>query len=681
MVKLACDFETVVTGKKDQTKTEVWSAASIDLKAENTYDAVEVQGSIDDYMKFLFSHKEKVLAYFHNEKFDGSFIVDWLLKKGYEHVDHVKEKDMKNNQFSCLISSKGIWYSIKFKHSSRMYEIRDSYKLLPFSLSKIGKSFQTEHQKLEMEYEGARYANCKISSEEMKYIKNDVLVLKEALNIMEEQKHTKMTIGSCCMNEYKKAYHPTAFATLFPNLYGDNYRLPSGFGATSAGDYIRKSYKGGWCYLRPDRANMIFRAHIQFKGKKIAGVTCDVNSLYPSMMESTSGNRYPIGFPHFFTGEIPDYVKGNKECYYFVRVRTRFYLKEKHLPTIQIKNNPLYPPRKWLDTSDYVDRDGNHWKYLIDDISNLKTAKQKKIHEFIAPNTHDGIYEMIPELTLTMTDWQLLNEHYDLEDTEILDGCWFDTQIGIFDEYIRKYAEIKMKSKGAVRELAKLFLNNLYGKFATSPDASFKVPYLKDNVLHFYDEEDEVISKAGYIPIGTAITSYAREFTIRAAQANYDAFVYSDTDSIHLLCSPNDVKGAPEDPVKFNHWKYEACWDEAIFVRAKTYIEHDTHENREEVDPYYNVKCAGMPDRAKKHFIAQMENEPMKDDEKVEDYEKRIGIKKLNDAEVFFHRQHRFTLADFKIGLTVPGSLKPKRVEGGVVLFNMDYCMRPSILF
>ena len=82
------------------------------------------------------------------------------------------------------------------------------------------------------------------------------------------------------------------------------------------------------------------------------------------------------------------------------------------------------------------------------------------------------------ELTLTMMDYHLLLEHYDLSDTEYIDGCWFATEIGLFDRYMEKYKKIKMESKGAMRELAKLFLNNLYGKMASSTDSSFKVFFM-----------------------------------------------------------------------------------------------------------------------------------------------------------------------------------------------------------
>ena len=121
----------------------------------------------------------------------------------------------------------------------------------------------------------------------------------------------------------------------------------------------------------------------------------------------------------------------------------------------------------------------------------------------------------------------------------------------MFDPYIDKYAAIKMSSKGAKRESAKLFLNNLYGKLASSTDSSFKVAYVKeDGSLGFYTVAEH--EKApGYIPCGSAITSYARNFTIRAAQANYDHFIYSDTDSIHCNMNPLDVKGVKLDSSKF----------------------------------------------------------------------------------------------------------------------------------
>ena len=45
---------------------------------------------------------------------------------------------------------------------------------------------------------------CNITEKEKEYIANDVLAVKEALEIMFTEGHNKLTIGSCCLEEYKK---------------------------------------------------------------------------------------------------------------------------------------------------------------------------------------------------------------------------------------------------------------------------------------------------------------------------------------------------------------------------------------------------------------------------------------------------------------------------------------------
>lgn len=43
-----------------------------------------------------------------------------------------------------------------------------------------------------------------ITDEEKKYIANDVLVVKEALEIVFKEGHNGVTIGSCCLKELEK---------------------------------------------------------------------------------------------------------------------------------------------------------------------------------------------------------------------------------------------------------------------------------------------------------------------------------------------------------------------------------------------------------------------------------------------------------------------------------------------
>lgn len=614
------DFETTVDGSNTQDKTEVWASAITELYDSNEY--VRVDNNIYDFIHYCFNLSANSVIYFHNLKFDGTFILDYIIKsKKYElaydvdNKDYYSDKDMPDMSYKCMISDMGQWYSITVKHHNKLIYFKDSLKLLPFALKKIGKDFKTKHQKLDIEYVGVRKAYGIITQEEQEYIKNDVLVIKEALEIMFSEGHNKLTIGSCCMAEFRESIkYDYDYSTMFPDLTIQECDM---LNFSNADEYIRQSYKGAWCYLKKGCENKIYTD----------GETYDVNSLYPSMMHSISGNRYPVGLPIFWRGNyIPDKALLDNK-YYFIRIKTSFKLKKNHLPFLQIKGTYLYKGNEMLETSDYV--------------------------------KDDKTYNNRVTLTLTMTDFALLKEHYELYDFEILDGCYFNAIVGIFDNYINKYMQIKINSSGAIKQIAKLFLNNLYGKMATSPINMFKVPYndagvIKYKIIKGYDKN------AGYIAIGSAITSYARNFTIRSAQQNYDNFIYADTDSIHI--KGHNVKGIEIHPKNFCCWKNETSWDKAIFVRQKTYIEHVIKEDGVDVESaYYNVKCAGMNDRCKKLMLLS--------------FGEKEEVTRLTDEEKEFISVER-SLKDFKVGLVVPGKLLPHVIDGGTVLYSTTFKLR-----
>lgn len=642
--KFMCDFETTVY--EGQTSTEVWASASVEFYTEN----VNIFHSIDEQFQYFKTLNCDIVAYYHNLKFDGNFWLSYLLTKlKYEQAIHylndeqtqaefIAIKDMKNKTFRYTISDMGQWYTLTIKVNNHIIELRDSLKLLPFSVKQIGKSFKTKHQKLDMEYIGYRYAGCNITDEEKQYIANDVLVVKEALEQLFNDGHDKLTIGSCCMEEYKKSTGAYDYKDLFPPL--DEVALDKNiFGSSNADEYIRHSYRGGWCYLVKGKENKV----------RHNGTTGDVNSLYPSMMHSQSGNYFPIGKPYFWSGNIiPNEAIGENK-YYFLRIKTRFYIKENKLPFIQIKGNHLYKGTESLTTSDILNKDGTYNRYYKDKNNNI----------------HDSAVIM----TVTMTDYKLMLKHYELVDFEILDGCWFYSDIGIFDNYINHYAEIKMNSKGAKRTEAKLFLNNLYGKLASSSNSSFKVAYVKDDESIGFYIVPANNKKVGHIATGSAITSYARNFTITAAQKNYygvdkAGFIYADTDSIHCDLPADKIKGITVDPVKFCCWKLESSWDTAIFTRQKTYIEHITHNDLIPVDePYNDIKCAGMPQKCKDLFNKSMQGYEVKESDNYTQSELKFLATKRD-------------YSDFKVGLCVPGKLLPKRIKGGVLLVNTTYEMR-----
>nr|DAQ04535.1 MAG TPA: DNA polymerase B [Caudoviricetes sp.] len=623
-IRIAADFET--TTYKGQTDTEVWAAAFTTIGSEK----VTICNSIELFFSSIREYVGNLQIYFHNLKFDGHFILDYFIRnysQAIENNEFLPEKRMRNGSFKYLISDMGQWYYIIWKIDGRIIEFRDSYKLLPFSLKKLGKDFKTKHQKTSLEYKGIRKSGDSIKEDEADYIRNDVLVLSEALNIFFSQGHTGLTIGSCCLSEFKQTIgNDRIYSMLFPDLREYN------IGEETVESFIRKAYRGGWCYLNPRYS----------KSELGCGTTYDVNSLYPYVMLAESGNYYPYGLPYVWTGNtIPDKAL---DKFYYVRIRASFDLKPNMLPFVQIKHNPVYRGNEMLITSRVKGSDGRYYSYY-----NIKGTDEIKIAEV--------------ELTFCKPEFELFLKHYDANYT-IIAGCYFDQTTGIFDEYLTKYRHIKENSEGAIRATAKLFSNNLYGKMAASDFSSYKICEMDKDVLAFHTIEAHE-KTPGYIPIGAAITAYARRHTIRAAQANFLRFVYADTDSIHCIGEPEDVVGVEKHVSKYGAFKLESTWDVGYFARQKTYIEgkYDGDILR------YDIKCAGMPQHSKDLLAWSLGG--LTEDEKQ-------AIKLENDAERIFVSTPR-QLTDFDVGLVVPGKLIPKRLPGGIVLEDTFFEMRATI--
>ena len=148
-------------------------------------------------------------------------------------------------------------------------------------------------------------------------------------------------------------------------------------------------------------------------------------------------------------------------------------------------------------------------------------------------------------------------------------------------------------------------LNSLYGKFAKNPYNRSKYPYINELGEVSYHLGDVEEGKGLYIPIGAFITSYAREKTIRTSQAirdytlktyGKDYYIYSDTDSIHMLDLPEEeLKSFVDiDDYILGYWKLESRFKRGKFLRQKCYIEED-YDNK------INVTVAGLPKKLGKY--------------------------------------------------------------------------------
>ena len=319
--RFMADFETTVY--EGQEHTEVWAAALTEIYGP---PAVSIDHSIEDFFNRLVDLKESIVVYFHNLKFDCQFILTWLFKNDFIHVED--RKNLETKTFGTLISDKGLFYSIEvifYRNGKNVNKVTfvDSLKLIPLSVKAIAESFHLPISKLEIDYDS--HNNLPIghplTKEEIDYITNDVKIVAYAIKYFEDQGLTKMTIGSCALNEYKSLINKKNFDRWFPTpKYHDD---------------VKQSYRGGFTYLNPEFAN-----------KTIGnGIVLDVNSLYPSVMYDS---YLPYGRPIFFWGE---YEEDILYPLYTQMFRCQFELKPGKIPTIQIKHGGGFVENEYLTSS------------------------------------------------------------------------------------------------------------------------------------------------------------------------------------------------------------------------------------------------------------------------------------------------------------------------------------------
>lgn len=583
--RYAGDFETIT----DPSDVRVWGACLVNI---DTSETAFIGNSIESFFDFL--KDRNTVVYFHNLKFDGEFILSYLLRNGYRYSD-----THESGTFETLITDDGVFYSITvyFEKKKKKYKkvvFYDSLKKLPFKVSVISKAFELKDQKLKIDYDAPRPVGHELTDEERTYIVNDCRIVAQALKIQFDKGLTKMTNASDALNGYKNIIGKGLFEKWFPTL------------PVELDNDIRQAYRGGFTYLTP-----------RFKNKHVkGGITLDVNSLYPSVMYD---RVLPYGYPMYFEGE---YEPDEHYPIYIQHLKCCFKLKPEHIPTIQKKGSGRFVETEYLTSS-------------VDSM---------------------GIDEPV-ELYLTTPDMVLFLEHYDIFDEEYINGYKFKGVSGMFKEYIDFWMHIKETTTGAMRQLAKLMLNSLYGKFATNPHARKKIPVMDEFGIVRYELDAPELRDPVYTAMGAFITAYAREKTIRSAQQVYDRFIYADTDSLHLV-GTGIPEGLEVHPTKLGAWKHEGTFIDSKYIRAKTYIETMIESKKtitletyarilnrtfniwreSEIIKYHDMKvtCAGMPDNVKEHV----------------------------------------TYNNFTSGATFDGKLMPRRYPGGIVLQETTFTIK-----
>lgn len=528
----AGDFETTT----DENDARVWAYSLCNVENPNEF----IYGtSIEEFMEVCADYLHNYKIWFHNLKFDSSYIMSYLLNSGYTWISD--QKNRKDKTFTTLISDMGQIYSIVVyfkvnKHHTNKVEFYDSLKLFPnFSVEKIATAFNLPIRKLEIDYKKYRPVGYELTDEEIAYIRNDVEIVARALKEMFDRGLTRMTIASNAIKNFRDNFK--GFRKTYPLL------------PLEVDKDIRKSYKGGFTYV-----NDIW------KEKEVGkGIVLDVNSLYPSCMSSPY--ELPFGQPIMFKGKYKD---DPSYPLYVQSITCAFEIKKNKIPSIQIKNSLSFIPNEYV-----------------------KSSKGKFI----------TLYLTKPDYELFLSQYHVYNPTYNGGWKFMAAVGNFDGYINYWTDQ-----KIKASKEGnaPLRSISKLMLNSCYGKLGTSGEGRKKKPFLDSNGVLKFEFLPKETRETLYVAAASYITSYGRLRTITTSQIirdytiekyGEDRYYYSDTDSIHAGLTDDDLEALKDiikiDDYKLGYWAKEAEFDRALFIRQKCYIE--------EINGKLNVTVAGMP--------------------------------------------------------------------------------------
>ena len=268
---------------------------------------IDIQGG----MEWL-SGQDEITVYFHNLKFDGTYIVDWLFRNGYIWAGRPSAP----GEFSFLISDMGQWFagSVLWKNGNKT-NFRDSLKKIPLPVRRIGSTYGLEMSKGEIDYAAPRAPGYTPTQEELSYVQRDTEIVARALKFHFDAGMRKMTMPSDAFEGITKTVR-NYYLTLGIKYFREHPEVEA---------FCRDAYCGGISYVNPEIQEM----------EVGAGVVYDVNSLYPFVMRNYP---YPVSWPIQLQSHMD-----LDSCLWIAR----FYIKAEHIPG---KLPTLRANHCWIDT-------------------------------------------------------------------------------------------------------------------------------------------------------------------------------------------------------------------------------------------------------------------------------------------------------------------------------------------
>lgn len=516
--------------------------------------------NLDDLFKFI--SKKHCIVYVYDLKYYGTFIVSYLMSKKYKQLvmtDYLNKKYTKKS-YNILSDDNGNFYNIdvlndfKTKYDKKQSKnvkdwIRNTFidikKILPITLAELGSIVGFDNP-IKLDNNNYKQDNYTMNELEKQYVFNNCNIIAKNIQHLKEEGLKKFTISANAFNKYKEMEF---------NGNDLNYRRTLPELSYEVDKFIRDAYRGGWTYLNPKYHNRV--------NDRVSGITYDKNSMYPYIMYN---KLLPYGEPIEFYGE---YEYDKKYPLYIQELEIEFIdLKPNKLPFINIK----------------------------DDIVGTMRYIESEYLEYAENIT----------ITLTNIEIELLKEMYFVGEITYKKGFKFKGTDTLFKKYIDYYYNKKQYAKNkAERQIAKLMLNSLYGKFCSKVDR-YNINYIENDeglIEKVKDKDSRYTINGYYSPLGCFITAYGRELIVQTAVNNIDTFIYSDTDSIHLDIKEEDMYNVNFDvdidrTGALGLFKVEMIFTDSLFLGPKRYIEYGSEFGSDKPEEWH-LTCVGLPKETK----------------------------------------------------------------------------------
>lgn len=525
--------------------------------------------TIEDFLNKCFMLKRTLKDYqtmnifTHNLKFDGQFILYYILTTGYAKLDNEVRDDQ--------------WYSFTIEKDGQQITFRDSSKIFTCSVETLGELYGVKKLIGDWDYNKYRDENTPISDEEWEYVKHDVLIVAKALRDYREKGYRQNTAASIAYNQRLETTYPwfkKGMVSKYRNTEYEKFREAFPDDIMPLTENIQfeliNAYFGGWTWLNPHYAEKMLRNISSF----------DENSMYPDKMANWV---LPVGQCNVYNNPTRRDLEDIKRFFPCIIYRIR---------NLSIKLKDEWSLPMLMFDTDY--------KTSVRCQGKVITCKNECVY-------------------LTDYDYQMMHNEYDVLYEKIDKVYAFAGKKGQYKKYVEYWMDVKAENtilkKRALKEgriedalnheqmrsIAKLMINSPYGKDGTKMMRAAKTSFINEKGLLDSETTVEQATIEFYLPSAIFITAAARWNLYQALKIAEKSFIYSDTDSLKVtkVGAKNLYDAASKgiieiDDAKLGAWKDEALYEKAKFVRQKTYATY------EDGDWHYTV--CGAPDDVKAAF-------------------------------------------------------------------------------